>query len=221
MQIFGMLIFLAVWLLVLWIGSMALEATGMERSVARFQALSALSGVGFTTSRSESIVEHPRRRRVVSYLIFLGNTGIIALLLLVIVYARAGIAPPSTPNIAITVGVLVVIGLAIWLGLVDRISNALLKLTRKERAYKGIAQKILLQAGDYAVVKLTIGGDARIAGLSVKETGLQQRNITLLAIERGDTILSQPQLEEKLLPGDSLLCYGKVTSTTDLTEKRK
>jgi len=218
MQIFGMLIFLAVWLLALWIGSMLLEATGLERSISRFQALSALSGVGYTTSHAEDIVEHPKRRRIISYLIFLGNTGIIALLLLVIVYARSGIAPPSAPNIIITVGILVIIGLVIWLGLIDRITSALLKSSRKESA-SGIAQKIVHRADDYAVVRLTLGSHARIAGLTVKEAGLQQEGISLLAIERGSTVLSPPQPEETLLSGDSLLCYGKMTASTALAQR--
>ena len=34
-------VYLAVWLMLLWLGSVALEATGMERSKAHFQALSA------------------------------------------------------------------------------------------------------------------------------------------------------------------------------------
>lgn len=219
MQIFGMLIFLAVWLLVLWIGSMALETTGMERSVARFQALSALSGVGFTTSRSESIVEHSSRRRIVSYLIFLGNTGIIAMLLLIIVYARSGIAPPSAPNIAITVGILLIIGLAIWLGLIDRITSAIIKPTGKERVAHGITQKILHQAGDYVVVRLTIGKEARIAGLSLKEAEWQQQDIAILALERDDAIISNPPPEEKLLAGDSLLCYSKLAIMNDVTKR--
>ena len=43
MQVAVMLIFLAVWLLILWIGSIAFESTGLSRSKARFQALSALT----------------------------------------------------------------------------------------------------------------------------------------------------------------------------------
>lgn len=220
MQIFGMLIFLAVWLLILWIGAMALEATGMERSVARFQALSALSGVGFTTSRSESIVEHPKRRKIVSYLIFLGNTGIIAMLLLIIIYARAGIDPPSAPNIAITVGILFIIGLVIGLGLIDRITSAIIKPTAKERVARGIAQKILHQAGDYVVVRLTIGKEAHIAGRSLKDAGLYWEGITLLAIERDDIVLHQPKPEDILSAGDTILCYGKLAAFNGLTEKK-
>lgn len=209
MHIFGMVIFLAVWLLILWIGSIALEATGLERSRARFQALNALSGVGFTTSQSESVVEHPKRRRIVSYLIFIGNTGVITLILLVIVYARAGIELPSVTTIVIAVAILLVICLIIWLGLIDKLTSAILRLTGKEQ---GIAQKVLYQAGDYAIARFFIDKGTNMAGLSLKDASLPQQDITILAIERGNIILSQPKPEEKLLAGDSLLCYGKIVN---------
>ena len=35
-----------------WLGSAALEASGMDRKKARFQALSALTGTGFTTGEA-------------------------------------------------------------------------------------------------------------------------------------------------------------------------
>ena len=220
MQVFGLLIFIAVWLLVLWIGSIALEATGMERSRARFQALSALSGTGFTTTHAEAIVEHPRRRRIVSYLMFLGNTGIIALILLVILYARAGIAPPSTTTIVIAVVVLLAIGLAIWLRLIDKLTTAILRLMGRERVISPhIAQKILYQAGDYALVRLAVGKEARVAGLVLNEFDFQQQGITVLAIERGDSVMSQLQPEEKLLAGDYLLCYGKLDNISEIIQR--
>jgi Trk-type K+ transport system membrane component len=70
----GILIFAVVWLLIYWLGSIALEATGLERSKARFQTLSALTGTGFTTRQAESVVNHPKRRRIVAWLILIGTT---------------------------------------------------------------------------------------------------------------------------------------------------
>jgi len=46
------------------IGAIAFELTGLERSLARFQALSCFSGTGFTTRESELIVSSPQRRRI-------------------------------------------------------------------------------------------------------------------------------------------------------------
>ena len=53
--------------------TIALMHTGMSRERARFQARSAFSGAGFTTSESEVVVKHPVRRRIIMVLILLGT----------------------------------------------------------------------------------------------------------------------------------------------------
>ncbi len=64
--------------IVVRIGATALELTGLSWERAKFQALSAFTNAGFTTQESEEIVRHPLRRRIVSYLIVLGNAGLVA-----------------------------------------------------------------------------------------------------------------------------------------------
>ena len=71
-------------LLVTRIATVALMATGVPYDVARFQARSAMTGVGFTTSESESIVNHPIRRRIVLTLMLLGNAGLVTIMASVI-----------------------------------------------------------------------------------------------------------------------------------------
>jgi len=39
--------------------------TGMEKKKARFQALSAFAGTGFTTKEAESVVNYPARRKII------------------------------------------------------------------------------------------------------------------------------------------------------------
>jgi hypothetical protein len=205
MQITGMLIFLGVWLLILWVGAMALEATGMERSKARFQALSALSGTGFTTREAESIVDHPRRRRIVSWLIFFGSVGIVTFLLVMILYIRAGLEGPSLAHIIIIVSSIVVFVLLIWTGIINKLTNAILKLFRKTPT-RG---EILHQIGDYGIVRFVISEKDRVGGLTISK--FNKRNITILAIERGDKVLSLPSDEEAVKAGDYLLGYGKIS----------
>jgi hypothetical protein len=220
MQIFVMLLFLAVWLLILWIGSIALEATGLERSRSRFQALSALTGTGFTTSQAELIVEHPKRRRITSYLIFLGNTGIVAFILIVILYARAGLTPPSLAAIGITLGVILVLCLSIWLGLIDIITTGILKATGKgKNASLVTVDKVLYQAGEWALVRLSIGRQADSKELKVENMESGEKRVTVLAIERADGVLSSPGIEEKLVADDYLLCYGSMTNITEMSNR--
>jgi hypothetical protein len=51
-------------ILITRVASIALTHTGLSRESARFQARSAFTGVGFTTSESEKVVNHPVRRRI-------------------------------------------------------------------------------------------------------------------------------------------------------------
>ncbi len=59
------------------VATVALEHTGLARESARFQSRSAFTGVGFTTSEAESVVGHPVRRRIVMWLMMVGNVGIV------------------------------------------------------------------------------------------------------------------------------------------------
>ena len=63
------------------LGALAFVATCVPTEVARFQARSALTGVGFTTSESESLVSHPVRRRILMLLMLAGNAGLITVVL--------------------------------------------------------------------------------------------------------------------------------------------
>lgn len=72
----SLLVTLTLSLLVTRAAAMAFMLTGLSREAARFQARSAFSGVGYTTSESESIVNHPVRRQIVMGLMLLGNIGV-------------------------------------------------------------------------------------------------------------------------------------------------
>lgn len=206
MQITGVFIFLFVWLLILWIGSISLEATGMERSKARFQALSALSGTGFTTREAESIVEHPKRRKIVSWLIFFGSVGITAFIFLMIFYAREGILAPTLTHILAIVGSIVVFVVLIWTGAINKLTSIFIKPLRKSQDQ---SPEILHQIGDYGIARIKIDATNQADGLTIGKIKFKKRNISVLAIERGEKVVSQPKDEELLQAGDCLVCYGK------------
>ena len=67
-------------LIIVKIGSIAFQFTGMEPKMAMFQSLSAFTNTGFTTSSAESVVQHPRRRTIASIMIVMGYIGIIGLI---------------------------------------------------------------------------------------------------------------------------------------------
>lgn len=211
MQITGMFIFLFIWILILWIGSMLLEATGMERPKARFQALSALSGTGFTTREAESIVDHPKRRRIVSWLIFLGSVGITAFIFIMILYVKAGLVWPTLSHVIIIAASILVFIFLIWTGIINKLTSGILRLFRKTPVYI----EILHQSGDNGIVRIKITEKA--AGSTLGKSAFNKPGITILAIERGEKTIPLPKDNESVQAGDYLLCYGKVEELTTST----
>lgn len=72
-------ILIALTVMIVRVAGVIMRLTGLPENIARFQALSALTGTGFTTGESEMIVNHPIRRRVLIALMIIGHLGFVAL----------------------------------------------------------------------------------------------------------------------------------------------
>jgi len=77
-SILSLLVIITLSILITRLATLALAHTGLSREAARFQARSAFTGVGFTTTESEKVVNHPVRRRILLLLMLLGNAGIVS-----------------------------------------------------------------------------------------------------------------------------------------------
>lgn len=75
----ALLFLLTVTLAIVRVAGVALRLTGMPQPVARFQAISALTGTGFTTSEAEGTMHHPVRRRILTMLMFTGHLGLVSI----------------------------------------------------------------------------------------------------------------------------------------------
>ena len=198
------IIFVAVWLLILWIGSVALERTGLERSSARFQALSAFSGTGFTTSQAEKVINHPTRRRIISFLIILGNTGSVTFIVLIVMAFRSGV---YRPGIFMGFLVLLMIALAMLvlrLGLVTWVTNLAAGSARS-----GMVVQTWYQGGGYSLVEVRLGPNHALVGKSTKQ---MDSDVQILFIERSDGVWAKPTPDDVLRVGDRILCYGPSTN---------
>jgi hypothetical protein len=223
MQIQLALIAASIWLFILWFGSIALEATGMERKKARFQALSALTGTGFTTREAEDIVGHPRRRFIASWLIFLGSAGIILFVVLLILLLVLGFKPGPTSAIKIFFSALPIIILLVlyWLGVMDKLATVIVNGLKRSSYFTSEVsiRETVHQSNDYSIARLTMGRKAPEVGRKIGDVDLAKHNITLLAIERGDRTLPFPQSEEVVEAGDHLVFFGKTEEIDKLKTK--
>ncbi len=224
MQPVLMLVVINIWLFVLWFGSLALEATGMERSRARFQAISALTTSGFTTRESENVVGHPRRRLIVSWMMFLGSVGIILFLLLLFVLLVIGTPPtkPTSPFIYVLSAVPAVILLVLfWLGVLDKLGTAIVNGLKRSRYFKPELSdtEIIYQAAEHSLARLTVGRAAPEVGSRISDTGLAKAGVRVLAIERGDKVIFYPETKEVVQAGDHLIYFGQTEEVKKAQER--
>jgi amino acid transporter len=218
-----MLVLITVWLFILWFGSIALEATGMERSRARFQAMSALTGTGFTTREAENIVGHPRRRLIVGWMMFLGSVGIILFLLILLVIIVVGIKPAKpTSAVTLVLSALPAVALMVlyWIGVLDKLATSIVNWLKRTAYFKPELSntEIIYHAGEYSLARLTIGKAAPEVGCKISDTSLAKSNIKVLAIERGDKVFFYPEAKEVVQAGDHLIYYGRTEEINKITE---
>jgi hypothetical protein len=212
MSVVLLIIFICISYLIVRIGAIALEMTGMERSRARFQALSAFSGTGFTTREAESVVNHPRRRKIVTYLMIMGNAGIVSVIATLILSLReSGVFRPSLNLVIIIVAIFVLYRIASNREFAQNLTNKIRKTLRKKLHFEKIQIEELLQQPDgYGVATIIIEKKSKVTGSTLIKSGFRERDVVVLSIERDEEIIHIPDAKTRILAGDRLICYGKL-----------
>lgn len=209
------------------IGAIALEMTGISRDVAQFQAQSAYTGVGFTTSESEYVVSHPVRRKIIRILMFVGSAGIAsAIAMLFLTFAG------NTREEAMWNFLYLIIGIALLYlfsksKLVDRalrflIQGALKRFTK----LKVYDYELLLGIGrGYAIGEIHVKKNSWLVNRYLRELRLNDEGVLVLGIERkkGDKIIyiGAPRGDTKIEEGDNIICYGPEEVIENLSHRIK
>lgn len=197
-----------------------LVATGMPPQTAAFQARSAFTGAGFTTTESENVVNHPVRRRVISVTMFVGNLGIPTLIVTVVV----GLVGPSTSELTTRLFVLVAgIGVVVLLAFLRPVTRLFVELGRRtarpvmREAFHGDVEVLLTLGTDVDVVGVTLSGDIPLRSLRGLQNALPQ--VLVLGVrpqaETGRFLTGSPT-DVDLHAGDQLVVLGQRDILTTL-----
>ncbi|HKJ84386.1 MAG TPA: TrkA C-terminal domain-containing protein [Mariprofundaceae bacterium] len=196
-------------------GAIGLMLTGMRYERAKFQALSAFSGTGFTTREAEHVVNHPTRRKIISTLMIGGNAGIVT----VIVTATTSFA--VTPGYDIIFNVLaLVLGLALiyaiarhagFMGRWESIVEHWLERHSTTFEYAPVEELLHLAEG-FGLVKLEIAEESSLVGQSIIEIGGTHPDTLVLGIERDrNWIPARHLLHDPIEADDRLIIYGRLS----------
>lgn len=214
---------LSLTLLINRIATVALTFTGMSREMARFQARSAFTTVGFTTSESESVVNHPVRRRIIMLLMLSGNVGFVSLIVTGVSSFGGDSSIPSFSKLLMLVGVLGtlwIIGSSKWIDdKMFRLISWTLKRVSNLEAHDYHAL-LHLQEG-YYVTTIIVAETDWLVGRSLGQLRLSDVGVTILGIKRMDgTFLGAPVGGAYIRKGDALIVYGVRESIERLDRQR-
>ncbi|MEQ9454323.1 MAG: RimK family alpha-L-glutamate ligase [Phycisphaeraceae bacterium] len=83
-----------------------------------------------------------------------------------------------------------------------------------------IRQRLTVSKG-YGVAELVLPVGSMLVGTAIQDSGLREKDIVVLNLHRGTSVISNPKVSRVLEAGDRLLCYGKLESMRDLVPERK
>jgi len=218
MSVVLLVVFISTSYLIVRVGAIALEMTGMERSRARFQALSAFSGTGFTTREAELVVTHPRRRKIVTYLMILGNAGIVSVIATFVLSLRqAGTFRPSLNLFIIAVSLFILYRIASHHAFAKKLTQKIRETLRDKLHFqKVLVQELLQQSDGYGIASILVGRRSKVAGLTLSESGFKEKDLMILSVERDEEMIPVPKAQTKIRVGDRLICYGKLENLKGL-----
>ena len=199
-------------------GAIALMLTGIDSASARFQSLSAFTGTGFTTRESELIVGHPLRRRIVTWLIVLGNVGIVT----VIVSATSSLVSSQGRQIPINVVILVVGALLVYWLVTRRRAVRVWerfiehRLVRSGTLEEARAEDLLHLGEGYGLLRAMVFEGSDLIGRALYDLRLPEKGVLLLGIERRHGWLPIPKPDETVVEGDRLVAYGPLDTLREV-----
>jgi TrkA-C domain len=228
MNILLFLVTILVSLLVVRIGAVAFNLTGLKWNVAKFQAMSCFTGTGFTTRESELVVASPRRRRIATYLIIVGHAGFVAMIATFansigpnifiskfdLPFLRSVIPPELLPWINL---VIIILGIYAAFRILPntRLAHkitAMVKATiiKREMIHPETFEELMIAPGGYGVSRIEIDQGNPAANKTIDDTDLKGHEISVLIIERGSKAIPNPPADTKIMAGDQLVCFGKL-----------
>lgn len=221
----SLLIVVTLGLLITRVAAVALRTTGLSTEVARFQARSAFSGVGFTTLESEDILTHPARRRIVQSLMVLSSAGV-AGTLASLLQSFAGTSGYRQP--AGRIGVLVVGLFALW-----RVASSRWVDARLSRAIEFVLRRwteleardyvrILQLGGSYSIDEIEVDDDDWMQGRPLRDLRLNREGVVVLGVRRIDgRYVGAPSGGTTIRAGDTVIVYGEAGQLDELRDRKE
>ncbi len=205
------------------VATVMLTATGLSRDVARFQARSAFSGAGFTTSESESVVNHPVRRRIVLQLMLLGAAGVVTSLTSLLLSFTDATGQQTANRLLVLLGGLVGLRLLAGSRVVDRLLTRLTEWALRRFTALNVRDydRLLHISDDFTIAEIEPDEASWLTGRRLEDLRLREEGVIVLGVYRKDgSYLGIPAGSTTVRVGDRLVAYGGDEAIPELSARR-
>ena len=210
------------------VGAVAFKLTGLEWSVAKFQALSCFTSTGFTTKESELIVKSQQRRNIATTLMILGHAGLVTLIAtfvnslqpsqLVHKVFQPIVHLDKHPVFSVLINI-VILALFCWIIITllshtkvsKKLTNAIQKFfLKKQFITRTYIQDLVISSGGFGIINIEVTEHSNLYHMNLSDVVKQYADMKILAIERGNNIITNLTDDTRMLLGDNIISYGKI-----------
>lgn len=213
----------AVSILMVRITKQALVITGLSEEVAHFQARSVFTGTGFTTGESESIMEHPLRRKIIKTAMLLQNAASVTVIsTFVLSFVGTGSSMEMLHRGGFLVGGLLLLAYLANNKWVEQVLERAIEwgLNRfTELTVKDYHTLLNLQEG-YAVTRFQVQEGSWLDGKTLEEMDLPSEGVMVLTVGKGEEMEGAPKGQHRIEAGEWLTVYGHEDGVAELMERR-
>lgn len=199
--------------LVVTAGAVAYELTGMDRETARFQALSAFTNCGFTTTVTNQVVNHPLRRRITFFLIVLGWASAVTVIAALI----ETVDVQTITQWLLEFGSLFVIGGVTFLAFrIFSLDSVLLDFLRRHimprLTHEVVPHESLFNyKRGFGIVRIEVPPGSRCIGQTLRELHLPDHELQVLLVEAEDRSVAVPGPDEIIHEKAHLVLFGRMS----------
>ncbi|WP_420451321.1 RimK family alpha-L-glutamate ligase [Ilumatobacter sp.] len=83
-----------------------------------------------------------------------------------------------------------------------------------------VRQRLSVSTG-YGVAELLVREGADLVGTTIADSGLRERDVTVLTLHRDNVVIPNPKTSRELVANDRLLCFGKLDEMRDMIPARR
>ncbi len=221
-MIYIFVIFTLVFIAIIEVFTILFQLTGLDKSKARFQVISILTGTGFTTKESEVITRSKIRRKIAQVIMIFGFTSTATIVTIIFSFVN-NFNKFNVVDLVLAVIIFIVI---YYVFTISKIGSII------DRQIEKIANRALFGKNtNRIVIKDSYDNDVVIAEVSIKimpsrlyDKTLEQASISadglmILAIERGNSGITNITKDTVLKENDNVIIFGPLKIINEIFYK--